>query len=366
MRILAVDMGTGTQDILLFDSERPIENCVKMVMPSATEIAARRIRHATRDHSPVVLTGVIAGGGPCSWALDEHIRHGLPAFATPDAARTFNDNLDEVRASGVTIVSEDEARSLDGEPIELRDLDLEAVRGALAAFDEPVMFDGLALGCLDHGDAPPGVSDRLFRFDHLQRTVAARNDLLAFARRAEDLEPYLTRARALCGSALGEGDVAFMDTGPAAALGALHDEAVGAADERIVVNLGNMHLLGFHLRGRQVASLFEHHTGEVSAAHVERFTHALAAGTLTHADVFGSKGHGAYHHDRSIVRAALPAMVAATGPRRSMIRGTSLHPYFAAPFGDMMLGGCFGLLRGYAEVFPAAADAVASRLGPLP
>ena len=44
MRILAIDMGTGTQDILLFDSDKPVENCVKMVMPSATEIAARRIR----------------------------------------------------------------------------------------------------------------------------------------------------------------------------------------------------------------------------------------------------------------------------------------------------------------------------------
>ena len=46
MRILAVDMGTGTQDILLFDSENHIENSVKLVLPSATEVAARRIRAA--------------------------------------------------------------------------------------------------------------------------------------------------------------------------------------------------------------------------------------------------------------------------------------------------------------------------------
>jgi len=366
MRILAIDMGTGTQDILLFDSEKPVENCVKMVMPSATEIAARRIRHATRDHAAVVLTGVVAGGGPCSWALEEHIRHGLPAFATPEAARTFNDNLDEVRASGVTIVSEDEALSIDGEPVELRDLDLEAVRGALAAFDEPVMFDGLALGCLDHGDAPADISDRLFRFDHLRRTVEGRNDLLAFARRAEDLEPYLTRASAMCRSALGEGNVAFMDTGPAAALGALHDETVAEGGEQVVLNLGNMHLLAFHLRGRQIASLFEHHTGEVTADQVAAFTTALANGTLTNGEIFDSKGHGAYHADRALVTPALPAMVAATGPQRARIRGTALRPYFAAPFGDMMIGGCFGLLRAYAEAFPGAADAIAARLGPLP
>jgi len=33
MRILAVDIGTGTQDILLFDSSKRVENCVKMIMP---------------------------------------------------------------------------------------------------------------------------------------------------------------------------------------------------------------------------------------------------------------------------------------------------------------------------------------------
>ena len=43
MKILAIDMGTGTQDILIFDSTAPIENSIKMVMPSATQIAAARI-----------------------------------------------------------------------------------------------------------------------------------------------------------------------------------------------------------------------------------------------------------------------------------------------------------------------------------
>lgn len=47
MRILAIDMGTGTQDILLFDSSGPVENSAKLVMPSATKIAEGRIRRAT-------------------------------------------------------------------------------------------------------------------------------------------------------------------------------------------------------------------------------------------------------------------------------------------------------------------------------
>src|SRR5262245_21492156 len=103
MRILAIDMGTGTQDILVFDTSGPVENNVKMVMPSATEIAARRIRRATRERRPVLLTGVTMGGGPCHWALNEHLQAGVPAFATEEAARTFDDDLAVVRGMGVTV-----------------------------------------------------------------------------------------------------------------------------------------------------------------------------------------------------------------------------------------------------------------------
>ncbi|MEO6397850.1 MAG: DUF1786 family protein, partial [Tepidiformaceae bacterium] len=254
---------------------------------------------------------------------------------------------------------------IDADHVRLRDLDLDAIRTALAAFEVETTFDGIALGCLDHGAAPPGMSDRLFRFEHLRRTVERRNDLLAFASRPEDLPAYLTRARAMAASAEGAAPVAFMDTGPAAAFGALHDDRVAPEEERMVLNLGNMHLLGFHLRGRKIASLFEHHTGELSGAQIGRFSERLASGELEHAEVFGSKGHGAYHADRSLVGTSVPPMVAVTGPQRGKIRGSALKPYFAAPFGDMMISGCFGLLRGFGEVYPEARDAIDSRLGQL-
>jgi uncharacterized protein (DUF1786 family) len=366
MRILAVDVGTGTQDILVFDSDKPVENNVKMVLPSPTEMAARRIRRATKDGRAVVLTGVVAGGGPCAWALEDHLRAGGRAFATPEAAQTLDDDLERVRAMGVELVSEDEVARIEGEQVELRDFDLAAIREVLERFEEPGEFDGIAVGCLDHGAAPPGVSDRLFRFEHLRRLVAKRNDLLAFAYRPEELPDYLTRARAVVKSAGCEAPVAFMDTGPAAALGALHDEGVGSAPEQVVLNLGNMHLLGFHLRGRRIASLFEHHTGEVSDGQIESFTRRMAEGSLTHDEVFTTKGHGAWHADRSLVGDGMPAVLGVTGPQRERLKDSALAPHFAAPFGDMMISGCFGLLRGFAEVYPEAREAVDARLGPLP
>src|ERR1700741_1498541 len=183
MKILAIDMGTGTQDILLFDSSLPAENNVKMVMPSATQIAAGRIRRATAASRPVLITGVIQGGGPCHWALEDHLRAGGVAYATPEAAQTFDDDLEQVTRMGIRVLAADEAKLLPDEVhrIELKALDLPAVRAALAAFDVSPHFDGLALACLDHGAAPPGYSDRLFRFEHLARIVGARNDLAAFA-----------------------------------------------------------------------------------------------------------------------------------------------------------------------------------------
>ena len=35
MQIMAIDVGTGTQDILLYDSDINMENNVKMVLPVA-------------------------------------------------------------------------------------------------------------------------------------------------------------------------------------------------------------------------------------------------------------------------------------------------------------------------------------------
>jgi uncharacterized protein (DUF1786 family) len=355
MKILAVDMGTGTQDILLFDSAGAVENSIKMVMPSATQIAAARIRRATAASRALLLTGEIQGGGPCHWALEDHLRAGGAAYATPEAAQTFDDDLEQVEKMGVSVVSDDEASKLrDVERVVLRDLDLGAIRAALGAFDIAPEFDGLALGCLDHGAAPPGYSDRLFRFDHLRRVVGGTNDLKAFAMLPDELPEYLTRARTMMASAQqeeGDAPMVFLDTGPAAALGALQDPQVAEADTQLVLNLGNMHALAFHLRGTKILSLYEHHTGEISAAQIEDFTERLIGGTLAHEDVFTTKGHGVFYAgDRP--RTEGRPLLAVTGPQRGKIRGSRLQPYFATPHGDMMISGCFGLVQAFAAKHP--------------
>ena len=115
MQILTVDIGTGTQDILLFDSERAVENCLKLVMPSPTLLIGEQIKRATAARLPLLIRGVVMGGGPAAWAVEAHRRAGLRVLATPDAAATFNDDLDYVqREMGVEIIPDEAARKLPG------------------------------------------------------------------------------------------------------------------------------------------------------------------------------------------------------------------------------------------------------------
>src|ERR687888_2227058 len=106
MRILAVDVGTGTQDILLFDSDQELENSVKMVMPSPTLVVAGAIRRATAEGRPIVLRGVTMGGGPSHWAAMDHLKAGYSVYATPAAARTFDDDLDAIASMGIKLVED--------------------------------------------------------------------------------------------------------------------------------------------------------------------------------------------------------------------------------------------------------------------
>jgi len=365
MRILAVDVGTGTQDILLFDSDQELENCVKMVMPSPTAVVARQIRAATELGSPLLLDGVTMGGGPSHWAAMDHIRAGHAVFATPDAARTFDDDLDGVAGMGITVVSEDEAAGLRGvERVTLRDLWIDAVQTSLRAFGAEDHVDALAVAVFDHGAAPPGYSDRTFRFEYLAEQVRQSADLTVFSFLRDAIPPSLTRLHAVASSIDRTYPLLVMDTAPAAVLGALEDPAVAAQPTAIVANVGNFHCLAFRLEAGRIAGLFEHHTGELSQDELEAFLDKLIAGTITNQEVFDDMGHGAlmFQPPRSLV----DPFLAITGPRRGLLTGSRLRPYLAVPHGDMMLAGCFGLLRAYAAHDQSVHEAVTSRMGPRP
>lgn len=378
LRVLAVDIGTGTQDILLFEGDRTIENCLQLVMPSPTVIVAGRIARATAEERPVLLTGRTMGGGPSAWAARDHAQAGYLCYATPDAARTLDDDLVAVEALGLRIVDDATAQRLretDGDRlvhVELRDFDAAAIRSAFTTFGVDPEVDVVAVAAFDHGAAPPGYSDRRFRFDYIERAVRERPEPIAFAYRAADLPADLTRLKAVADDAASYGMdaarplVVLMDTGAAAVAGALEDANVQAHEENcLVANVGNFHTLAFHMCRGRILSLFEHHTGLLDRPKLEGYLRDLVSGTLENERIFDDSGHGALTltYPEPIEGDQTP-FLAVTGPRRELLRGSAMHPYEAVPHGDMMLAGCFGLLRAVAALHSDLAPAVEQVIGP--
>ena len=378
MKILTVDIGTGTQDIFLYNSQLDVENGFKLVLPSPTMMIHRRVRQALQARTPILLTGHQMGGGPSAWAIEEAARTGIPVYMTPEAASTLNDELDKVRALGIHIVSEEESQKIEAQKIVLKDFDFDLI--ARTFMEYGVSLDDLsavAVAVFDHGNAPAGVSDRQFRFDYLDERIHAKNSLSSFIFPSTEIPPIMTRLQAVADSAPNlPCPLLVMDTAPAAVLGATLDPVVAKRERQIIVNVGNFHTIAFRLRSGRIEGVFEHHTGEIDRGKLEGLLYKLADGSLKHQDVFDDMGHGA------LVYAGEPFEfgqdefdVVVTGPRRSMFQTVDngpltvnhrpssrvhgrLRPYFAAPFGDMMIAGCFGLLAAVAEALPDLAEPI--------
>ncbi len=268
----------------------------------------------------------------------------------------------------MTVVGEEEAARLSAREdllaLALHDFDYSMIAQAFAAFGQPLELDGLAVAVFDHGAAPADVSDRQFRFDYLDERIRAVNRLSAFAFRAGEEPPIMTRLSAVVASAKATGapeDVPLMvmDTAPAAVLGAVLDPRVGARRPALIANVGNFHTLAFRLGKGGIEGVFEHHTGLIDVPKLDGLIRGLAESTLRHEDVFGDHGHGALVYERE----PMPVEeIAVTGPRRAMMRESSLPTVFAVPYGDMMIAGCFGLVRAWADVYPEDADEVLAAL----
>ncbi|OGN98534.1 MAG: hypothetical protein A2Z71_10230 [Chloroflexi bacterium RBG_13_50_21] len=374
MKILTVDIGTGTQDIFLYNSNLDMENNIKLVVPSPTMMVNRQIKRATEQGEPILLSGVTMGGGPSTWAAEAHLRKKLTVYATSEAARTFNDDLEAVKDMGVVLVSEDEAKRLPDGVIRLRlcDFDFTSITSAFQIFGISLdQLDAVAVGVFDHGNAPVDVSDRQFRFDYLDERIRVLNRLSAFAYRSENVPDMMTRLQAVVYSARDvDLPLMVMDTAPAAILGATLDPKVRSRERVIIANVGNFHTLAFRLGKNGIEGFFEHHTGLVNLEKLETLLLALAEGTIRRADVFNDQGHGALMYNSSGLRLGKGDYdVVVTGPRRNIFHpiksGSSkqyLRPYFPAPFGDMMITGCFGLLAAAAEVMPEFAEPIQASL----
>ena len=49
MKVLAIDIGTGTQDIIYYNSENEIKNSIKLVLPSPHLLIGQKIKKTKKD-----------------------------------------------------------------------------------------------------------------------------------------------------------------------------------------------------------------------------------------------------------------------------------------------------------------------------
>jgi len=332
--MIIVDVGSGTQDILLYQPGKSIENCPKLIVPSRTQIVAAQIRQATVLGQGIFMHGHLMGGGACALAVRKHLAAGFKAYATPQVALTFHDNLALVEKSGIVLCEKAPEATTS---IWLGDLDPLSLRQAIEAFGLEYP-QKLAVAVQDHGFSVTE-SNRILRFRLWEEFVRQGGDLrqLVFTQDIPEVYTRMHAVREIIPEAI------VTDTGTAALLGIMADPLVipHLTKGILAVNIGNSHTLAAAIRGDRVYGIFEQHTSFLDLDALTKLMQRFQSTELTNAEVFEQGGHGATLH---------PDMkpgwdfVVVTGPRRSLAK--PLNWYEAAPYGDMMLTGCFGLLAG--------------------
>lgn len=336
MKILAIDVGSGTQDIMLYDSGESIENSPKLVMPSPTRIIADRISKSKGD---LFISGETMGGGPINRAVKDHLNKGNKVFMTENAARTIRDDLNFVKSLGIEIVPSSEVEKYKNlTEIELKDVDLNAIGGALSKFGVDPHFDFLGVAVQDHGFME-GVGDRNFRFMKIREKLDVPKPPEEFAYFGEAPD-YFTRINAVFRMLKGY-NTTIMDSKFASVCGATCDRYVKDLEKFVVMDIGNGHTLAAAFDNGKIRGVFEHHTRNMTPDKIELFVKKLVDGSITHEEVHEDHGHGAW----SLQPIGDFEAIVATGPRRKVLEKTDFNVHYAAPAGDVMMTGPAGLIK---------------------
>ena len=350
MKILAMDIGAGTEDVLLYDDrKKSIENCVKMVLPAPSQVFAAKVREATRLYKDIFVKGDVIGGGAFAFALRNHVEKGLRVMMTENAAYTVRNDLDEVRELGIeTTTRENEPGNFNGETLTIKEVNLAKMREFLTEFDETLTdVDVVAIAVQDHGAFPKGMSNRKFRIQKMKELLkeGPRPQNLAF--KEEEIPSYFLRMKSAALASMRQlpgAKVLLMDTSPAAILGCLKDPVVEKANPVLAVNVGNGHTMATIISEGEIVGVMEHHTRLLNTQKIEQLLITFGDGKLSDEEVFKDNGHGLFYLEEPPGFSKMEK-IAATGPNRNILVKTNLSAHFAAPAGDVMMTGPIGLVE---------------------
>jgi len=349
MKILAIDIGAGTEDILLYDDEKQnIENCVKIVLPSPSQVFATKVRTATLQGNDLFIKGDTIGGGAFSYALRKHIEAGYRVSMTENAAYTVRNNLDQVKKMGIEIIQDAEPESFEGETIFLEEININKLHRFLKFFEEPFSdIDFVAIAVQDHGVFPQEMSNRRFRIKKIRELLKKNPKPEALAFREKEIPQYYPRMKSAVQASkrqLPNAQVLVMDTSLDAILGCLMDPVIEKADPILAVNVGNGHAMVAIISSGEINSILEHHTRLLNPQKIERILIDFADGKVSDEEVFEDNGHGMFYLNKPPGFSEIEEVVV-TGPNREVFAKTNLQVHFATPAGDVMMTGPIGLIE---------------------
>ena len=338
MRILAIDVGTGTQDIMIYDTEKELENSIKLVLPSPHLYISQQMKDIEND---IYFTGEIMGGGKIKRSILEHMEKGYGVVMEPTCARTIRDDIEQVKALGIEITDEVQDYR-DFTKIEMGDINITKLSEFLLGYDLEFDFDKIAIAVQDHG-YNENMGDRDFRFEKIREKLSKPISPLEFGF-SEEIPDYFTRMQAVRRQVKGEGIKELplvMDTKFASIAGMCYDEVAEKLNSFVVIDIGNGHTTAASIENGKIQGVFEHHTSSLTGESLERYIKRLASGEITHEEVHEDFGHGA--HVLNPISKLEKVIV--SGPKRELIEKTNLDWHHAAPGGDVMMTGTIGLIK---------------------
>ena len=338
MRILAIDVGTGTQDIMIYDTQKELENSIKLVLPSPHLYISQQMKEIEND---IYFTGEIMGGGKIKKSILEHMEKGYSVVMEPVCARTIRDDLEQVKSYGIEIADDSKDYS-QYTKITMGDINITKLSEFLLGYDLEFDFDEIAIAVQDHG-YNENMGDRDFRFEKIREKISSPISPLEFGFR-DDLPEYYTRMQAVRRTLKNEGieDVPLlMDTKFASIAGMCYDDVAEKLNSFVVIDIGNGHTTAASIEDDKIQGVFEHHTSSLTGKSLERYIKRLASGEITNEEVYNDHGHGA--HVLNPISKIEKVIV--SGPKRELIEKTGLDWHHAAPGGDVMMTGTIGLIK---------------------
>lgn len=349
MKILAIDIGAGTEDVLLYeDKKSSIENCIKMVLPSPCQIYAKKVKEETLHGNDLLVKGDTVGGGPLSHALKSHVKAGLKVYMTKKAAYTVRNSLTQVIEHGIEIIPDSGFENFQGETIFLKEVNICQLFKFLKDFGEPFSdIDFIAIAVQDHGVFPKEMTNRQFRIHKINELLRNNPKPEAFAFKENEVPSYYLRMRSAVYRAkreLPHAQVLVMDTSPDAILGCLMDSTVENNNPLLAVNLGNGHTMAAIISNGEITAVLEHHTRLLNSQKMVCLLKDFVEGKLSNEQIFNDNGHGMFYLQKPPGYTNIERIVV-TGPKRNILAQTNLPVHFATPGGDVMMAGPIGLVE---------------------